>query len=65
MCGDEAGKAEKWDIPGNVVSTYRPGQTINVDVVVAVNHLGRFDMTICDLNAKSWNMTRACTQLQR
>jgi hypothetical protein len=48
LCGD-AWNATKFGSPGGVQATYRPGQTINVDALVAINHLGAFKMAVCPL----------------
>lgn len=50
-CGD-AYNETKWDVPGTIQNTYRSGQTINIDVVVTTNHMGRFSVQICPLEAK-------------
>jgi hypothetical protein len=42
-CGDPHWET-KWDNPQSVQTSYYPGQVINVDVVVAVNHMGHFKM---------------------
>ncbi|KAI8462449.1 MAG: hypothetical protein J3K34DRAFT_527745 [Monoraphidium minutum] len=51
FCGD-AWDEYKWDAPRSPVITYRPGQVINVDTLVAVNHMGRMSVQICQLDAK-------------
>jgi hypothetical protein len=35
-----------------VRATYKVGQTVNVDVLVVSNHMGRFKVQVCDLNTK-------------
>ncbi|KIZ01099.1 hypothetical protein MNEG_6862 [Monoraphidium neglectum] len=50
-CGD-AHNEDRWDKPTSPVVTYTTGQVINVDVVVAVNHMGRMSMQVCPLDAK-------------
>lgn len=50
-CGD-AHDEKRWDVPGPPVVTYAEGQVINVDVLVAVQHMGRMMMQICPLDAK-------------
>jgi hypothetical protein len=37
-------------------------QVITIDTMIAVNHLGRLDMQICDLDAKG---LKQCKDLQR
>jgi len=39
-------------------------QEIQVDILIAVNHVGRMDMTLCDLDAKV-GQDYKCRQLQR
>lgn len=39
-------------------------QVIQVDILIAVNHVGRMDMTVCDLDAKV-GQDYKCHQLQR
>jgi len=50
-CGDPHYET-KWDNPGEVTATYVPGQVINIDTVIAVNHMGKFEVEICPLDAK-------------
>ncbi|GBF94921.1 hypothetical protein Rsub_08164 [Raphidocelis subcapitata] len=50
-CGDKADQY-KWDAPGTPQITYIPGQEINIDAVIAVNHMGKITAEICDLYAK-------------
>ena len=50
-CGD-AYDETVWDKPGSIQVVYRAGQIITVDTVVAVNHLGRFDVWVCPVDAK-------------
>ncbi len=51
-CGDPHYET-KWDVPGQIASTYVSGQTINVESLVAVNHMGKIEVEICPLDAKS------------
>jgi hypothetical protein len=57
------GWLHRWDKAGPVKAVYQVGQTIDVDVAVTVNHLGRFSMFLCPLDAKSGD--RRCKRLQR
>lgn len=50
-CGD-AHNEYKWDQAGPIQTTYRSGQTIAIDVVMAVNHMGHFQFQVCPLDAK-------------
>jgi hypothetical protein len=50
-------------VPGPIKAVYQVGQVIDVDVAVAINHLGRFNMWLCPLNAKSGQ--RRCLRLMR
>lgn len=52
ITGGDAYYETRWDVPGPIQTTYVSGQTINVDIVVAVNHLGRMSLQICQLDAK-------------
>jgi hypothetical protein len=61
ICGDAAGEY-KWDKPGSVRKTYGAGQTINVDVVFAQNHLGRMNVRVCPLDATDESK---CTTLEQ
>jgi hypothetical protein len=61
ICGDAAGQT-KWDAPGRVVKTYRAGGTISVDILFAQNHLGRVNVRLCPLDAKT---ERQCLTLER
>ncbi|WIA21942.1 hypothetical protein OEZ85_004308 [Tetradesmus obliquus] len=61
LCGDSYNE-KKWDVPGEVQQTYISGQEITIDTMIAVNHLGRLDMQICDLDAKG---LKQCKDLQR
>eukprot|EP00775_Hariotina_reticulata_P008431 gene8431-8614_t len=63
MCGDAAWES-KWDQPGPVQAEYSEGQVIQIDILIAVNHVGRMDMTVCDLDAKVGQDSK-CHQLQR
>jgi len=51
ICGDAVNE-RKWDNPGAITKTYSAGQTINVDIMFAQNHLGRMNVRICPLWAK-------------
>ncbi len=64
MCGD-AYNQNAWDKPRSVAMTYAPGQTIAVDTVVTVNHLGRLSLQVCSLDAKSGDMAKKCKPLVR
>ena len=61
FCGDAVGQT-KWDTPGQVATTYKAGSTISVDVLFAQNHLGRMQLRLCPLSAKS---TKECKTLKR
>jgi hypothetical protein len=61
ICGD-ASDERKWDNPGPVKKTYSAGQTINVDVLFAQNHLGRMNVRVCPLDAKDESQ---CKTLER
>eukprot|EP00878_Enallax_costatus_P029665 GHUV01032205.1.p1 GENE.GHUV01032205.1~~GHUV01032205.1.p1 ORF type:complete len:275 (+),score=48.24 GHUV01032205.1:164-988(+) len=61
-CGD-AYNQQRWDVPGSTQASYVQGQEITVDFVIATNHLGRIDMTVCDLDAKPED--NKCQSLQR
>jgi hypothetical protein len=50
-CGDPFNET-RWDRPGRLMATYAAGQAINLDVVVAINHLGKFGVEICPIDAK-------------
>jgi hypothetical protein len=57
ICGD-ASDERKWDNAGPVKKTYSAGQTINVDVLFAQNHLGRMNVRLCPLDAKDESQCR-------
>ena len=62
ICGDAADE-RKWDKPGPMAkSAYKSGQTMDIDIIFAQNHLGRLQMRICPLDAKD---EKQCTDLQR
>lgn len=61
-CGD-AYNQRRWDVPGQTQASYVQGQQVSVDFVIATNHLGRIDMTVCDLDAKPGD--KKCRSLQR
>lgn len=63
ICGDAAGE-RKWDTPGPIAGSgkYKAGQTIDVDILFAQNHLGRLQMRLCPLDAKDES---ACRTLER
>lgn len=42
--------------------SYRSGQTVDIDIIFAQNHLGRLEMRICPLDAKS---EKDCKSMQR
>lgn len=50
-------------MPGTTQASYVQGQEIDIDFVIATNHLGRIDVSICDLDAKPGD--KKCKQLQR
>lgn len=50
-CGD-AYNETKWDEAGPVQVTYPTGGVVNVDVMVTTNHMGRFSIQVCPLDAK-------------
>jgi NADPH-dependent glutamate synthase beta subunit-like oxidoreductase len=52
----------QWDVPGKIGKTYQEGQTINVDIMFAQNHLGRMNVRVCPLDAKDESK---CTTLER
>jgi hypothetical protein len=58
ICGD-AWNETKFGHPGNVEATYKAGQAINVDVLVAINHMGNFKMHVCPLKGH-----QGCTPLR-
>lgn len=62
VCGDAFGK-EHWSKAGPVLTNYTAGQTIDVDVIFAQNHLGRFEVRLCPLDAT--DEAKDCKELQR
>jgi hypothetical protein len=55
LCGDAPGE-DRWDMPGPVQATYTAGQVVDIDVVIAVNHLVRrgalrFEVAGCSLSS--------------
>jgi len=51
LCGDVWNET-KWNAPGPIQVTYNPGQVINVDVLITVNHMGRMTMQVCNLRER-------------
>ncbi len=54
------GSAVDTSSPGAVVSTYRQGDTIDVDFDISANHAGGMQVRLCDLATSS----SGCTQYQ-
>lgn len=61
VCGDAAGET-KWSTPGPIRKTYKSGQTFDADVLFAQNHLGRWQLRVCPLDARDES---ACRDLVR
>lgn len=61
ICGD-AYNQNKWDKPGKISTVYKQGDTITIDLLFAQNHLGRINMRLCPLNAKT---EKECINLSR
>jgi hypothetical protein len=64
ICGDAANET-KWDSPvggAGPRKTYKSGDTIDVDVLFAQNHLGRWRVRLCPLDARDESR---CQDLQR
>jgi len=63
ICGD-AWNETKWDTPGPMAwsGKYKAGQTVNVDVLFAQNHMGLMQLRVCPLDAakESQCKVRAC-----
>lgn len=62
VCGDAFGESH-WSKPGPVLANYTAGATIGVDVIFAQNHLGRYQVRLCPLDAQ--NEATDCQDLQR
>jgi hypothetical protein len=62
VCGDAFGDSH-WSKPGPVMANYTAGATIDVDVIFAQNHLGRYQVRLCPLDAQ--DEEKDCTDLQR
>eukprot|EP00775_Hariotina_reticulata_P005826 gene5826-6067_t len=63
MCGDKVSE-QHWDMPGKVQATYKQGQVINVDFLIAENHLGRINIDFCELDAENQQPSK-CQSLHR
>lgn len=59
MCGD-AYNETRWDRPGAVQAAYAPGQTVNLDVVMQVQHMGKVGVQVCALDAKQGQQRDKC-----
>jgi hypothetical protein len=63
ICGNAVGET-KWDTAGQIAKSgkYKVGETIDIDVLYAQNHLGRMIIRVCPLDAKDESQ---CTDLER
>jgi hypothetical protein len=61
ICGDAVGE-KKWDQAGPVRKTYKSGEAFDADVLFAQNHLGRWRLRLCPLDASD---EAACADLER
>jgi hypothetical protein len=62
ICGDKVGET-KWMTPGPVNTTYKAGAIIDTDIIFAQNHLGRYFVRLCPLDAT--DEATQCQDLQR
>ena len=64
MCGDRANET-RWTQPRDVAARYVSGSVIELDALIATNHLGRFDVRVCPLDTKGDQADKKCKYLTR
>jgi hypothetical protein len=65
MCGDRANET-RWAQPRDVAARYVAGSVIELDALIATNHLGRFDVRVCPLGVKGGEQAdKQCKSLTR
>lgn len=57
ICGDEYGRQQRHDDGGRfangiIAAHYRPGQTVNIEVLLTTSHLGHFEFRINDFTGR-------------